>query len=532
MKKRLILSVLVSFSLLFSLNAKSPEFNLTIAPGIEYPLGYEYEKLGLGVDVKLSVKPISFFNVFTEFDYYSLLLQSNSSISVMNGAAGLGVNFRINDRIEMEAFGKGGVHRSYAVKSKDILQGYSFGGGISFKYKISPVFASTSNVSYSQYASKPINVFNGIGLSSGISINLTEAFGKGNKLGFELVEVDPIFPVLYSWYETNPFGSINITNTEDGEITDVKVSFYQSQFMSQPSVCQEIESISKGDTQTVELTAFFNDKILNLTEYSSTFGNVIIEYYYLGTLRQQEYPIELLICNRNAMSWDDDRRASVFVSKKDPAALYYAKKVLSAIRPYEEKSGIPINVQRAAAIFNSLDTFGINYVIDPTSSYTDNIGTSSIDFLQFPYQTLMFRGGDCDDLSILFCSIYEACGIETGFITIPGHIYMAFNSGVEEKDIGIFAKQENIFVYDGYCWIPLEITVTEAGFSKGWKIGSTQWNNAANDGTAAFYPTSISHEIYKPVSVPGAELSFEMQAEDTIVKDFIALKNILKGEFK
>ncbi len=532
MKKRFLLSALSFFSLFFSLYAKGPEFNLTIAPGIEYPFGYEYEKLGLGVGVKLSIKPVSFFNVFTEFDYDNLLLENDSSISVLNGAAGLGLNFRINDRMEMEAFGKGGVHRSYAVKSKDTLQGYSFGGGLSFIYKLSPVFASASSVSYSQYASKPIKVFNGVGLSSGITINLSEAFGKGKKAGFEIIEVNPIFPVLYSWYETNSFGSINITNTEDGEITDVKVSFYQSQFMSQPSVCQEIESISKGKTQTVELTAFFNDKILDLTEHTPTYGTVIVEYYYLGALKQEEYPVELLICNRNAMSWDDDRRASVFVSKKDPAALYYAKRVLSAIRPYEEKSGIPINIQRAAAIFDSLNTFGINYVIDPVSSYSDNIGTSSIDFLQFPYQTLMFRGGDCDDLSILFCSIYEACGIETGFITIPGHIYMAFNSGVKEKDIKIFAKPENVFVHDGYCWMPLEITITDSGFTKGWKTGSEQWINASKEGTAAFYPTSLSHEIYKPVSVPGAELSFEMQAEDTIIKDFMSLKTLLNKEFK
>jgi transglutaminase-like putative cysteine protease len=36
----------------------------------------------------------------------------------------------------------------------------------------------------------------------------------------------------------------------------------------------------------------------------------------------------------------------------------------------------------------------------------------------------MYRAGDCDDLSILYCSLLEAIGIRTAFVTIPGHIFM------------------------------------------------------------------------------------------------------------
>ena len=61
--------------------------------------------------------------------------------------------------------------------------------------------------------------------------------------------------------------------------------------------------------------------------------------------------------------------------------------------------------------------------IKPLGIKTDTV---SVDFLQFPYQTLLYHGGDCDDLSILNCSLFEALGIQTAFITIPGHIYMAY----------------------------------------------------------------------------------------------------------
>jgi hypothetical protein len=55
----------------------------------------------------------------------------------------------------------------------------------------------------------------------------------------------------------------------------------------------------------------------------------------------------------------------------------------------------------AAALFETLNLYGINYVIDPASSYVELSGNASVlDSLNYPYQTLMFRGGDCDDLSI------------------------------------------------------------------------------------------------------------------------------------
>jgi hypothetical protein len=44
---------------------------------------------------------------------------------------------------------------------------------------------------------------------------------------------------------------------------------------------------------------------------------------------------------------------------------------------------------------------------------------------------LYYRGGDCDDLSILYCSLLEVLGLDTAFITVPGHIYAAFDTGIQ-----------------------------------------------------------------------------------------------------
>jgi hypothetical protein len=91
----------------------------------------------------------------------------------------------------------------------------------------------------------------------------------------------------------------------------------------------------------------------------------------------------------------------------------------------------------ALALFEALNVYGINYMIDPASTYVEmSENASSLDSLNYPYQTLAYRGGDCDDLSILFCSLLEALNIDTAFITVPGHIYMAFDVGIRSEELG------------------------------------------------------------------------------------------------
>ncbi|MFW6293995.1 MAG: hypothetical protein ACOC7V_16970, partial [Spirochaetota bacterium] len=50
----------------------------------------------------------------------------------------------------------------------------------------------------------------------------------------------------------------------------------------------------------------------------------------------------------------------------------------------------------------------------------------AVDFLQFPRQTLTYSSGDCDDLTALYIALLESVGVDTAFITVPGHIYAAF----------------------------------------------------------------------------------------------------------
>jgi hypothetical protein len=202
------------------------------------------------------------------------------------------------------------------------------------------------------------------------------------------------------------------------------------------------------------------------------------------------------VFQRNMMSWDDDRRAASFVSSRDPSAALFAKHAASVVRD-RLRGDIPPNVQYALAVFEALNVYGINYIIDPQSSYIEmSENASGIDSLNYPYQTLFYRGGDCDDLSILFCSMLEVLNIDTAFITVPGHIYMAFDTG--NRDPG----KSELIEYDGRFWMPVEVTIPGQGFTQAVRVGAREWRDAGED--ARIYPMKDSWTVYPAVSVPNA----------------------------
>ncbi|RLG54357.1 MAG: hypothetical protein DRN99_05220 [Thermoproteota archaeon] len=78
-------------------------------------------------------------------------------------------------------------------------------------------------------------------------------------------------------------------------------------------------------------------------------------------------------------------------------------------------------LEAAAMIWDALCRLGVKYVTDPSDPLFDEE-----DYIQFASQTLSRRGGDCDDLSILFATCLEAVGIHTGLVAVPGHMFPFF----------------------------------------------------------------------------------------------------------
>lgn len=514
------LALCAGFLLATASLAAESDFTVSLYAPLSKPFGQTHGiEYGAGLGLKLNYRPVDFLNVFVQGEYLSMSLKGIDPIKVMDASLGGGYHLKVTDRASFDINASGGAFLARAMDKK--LPGFTAGISLVFSYKLSPSVSLDSTLSGTHFASgsTPLMTVNA-GFAPGISFDLTKAFNNQTKLSMEVDQLAPVFPALYSWYDNNSFGKITITNNEECDITDITVSFYQPQYMSHPKECMNIRKIEKGQSADVDLIAFFNEQMLELTEMTGTNSSVIVTYHRLGQKCTKTFAFEVPVYGRNNMSWDDDRRAAVFVSSKDPAAMHFAKYVTSIVRE-KKRPGVPVNVQYAMGIFEALDKFGINYVVDPSSAFADNVGTASIDFLQFPYQTLMYKGGDCDDLSILVCSLFEAVGIRTAFITVPGHIFMAFDSGLTVQE-----GKENLRNFDNYIvledqvWIPLEITLSNEGFYKAYKYGAREWNKAYAEGTAAIYRMKDSWEIYPPISVPGAGVKFSMPSSRQIAQTF------------
>jgi hypothetical protein len=223
------------------------------------------------------------------------------------------------------------------------------------------------------------------------------------------------------------------------------------------------------------------------------------------------------VADRNAMTWDDDRKAASFVTSKDPAVLSFAKNVAGIVRSAGYGS-LNDELRIGMAMLEALALHGIQYVVDPTTPYVElSEQPYAVDFLQFPRQTLSFRAGDCDDLSICYSSTMQAVGIKTAFITIPGHLYMAFSTGLSEREMRTtFDRHDDFIIHEGEAWVPVEVTLLQDGFLEAWRVGARQWREHSAREQAGFIPVEEAWNVYEPVGFEGGSASVERPASAQI----------------
>ncbi|MFP3040425.1 tetratricopeptide repeat protein [Treponema primitia] len=481
------------------------DFALRLAPYAVVPIGKEAEHFVPGFGIQAAADWV-FFGLPTTKPFLGLRLgggysrisvETGSGFSFVDGKLGPLFQWRLKDRLSLWAELNGGIFQYQYEWNGYTDTRLRMGGSLGADIHLSPEIALYAAAGYDSYNFSPERSVDSLGINLGIRLSLSALFKRAAPIQGELIKQNRVFPVSYAWYEQNPVATLRVINNETVAITDVNLSFYLEQFMSRPAAFAVIPRLSPGETAELPVTALFNESMMELTENTTAGAQVQINYRALGSRKETSLDIGIPVYHRNAMNWDDDRRAASFVSARDPTAQLFARYVESVVNS-RKRPGLSLHVQYALGLFEALNVYGMNYVIDPASSYVElSESSSSLDSLNYPYQTLFYRAGDCDDLSILYCSLLEVLGIDTAFITIPGHIYVAFavgsNSGIGEDDL---------IRHGGQWWMPLEITVTNRGFFRAWRIGVQEWRRAGDEGR--LYPTKDSWAIYPPVSVPDA----------------------------
>ncbi len=492
-----------------------PEYGIPLASGADK---FEY---GLSGQFSLAYKPPLAFPLYASFDmgylYTPFKLDWASPMHTALVSAGLGVDYNFFGRFAAGMYVKGGYYEGFLKSlSSEIIYGGNpyLDTGLSLSFYFTPAFRINLGSSYKQLFGKPDNLFQSIGISIGASyrVPLTGSFEvtpsgtdiKPSLLKFSSVEINDIFPVFYKYYDDHPLGKAVITNGERGSIDDIKVSFFIKGYMDNPKTYSIEKPLKKGEKLEVNLFALFNDKVLEITEGTKVSSQLSVEYVLNGKHKSKTEISTVTILNRNASIWDDDRRAAAFITARDPLVLKLSKNLVSMLRG-EPSSALGKNFILAEAVHEALSLYGMSYSVDPKTPYKDfHAKKHAVDFLQFPRQTLEYKAGDCDDLSILYASLLEAVSIDTALITVPGHIYIAVDLGMTPRQArSTFYNMDDLIIRDDTVWLPLEVTMTGSDFLPAWQEVAKEWRKYEPLKKAAFLPVSEAWKVYEPVGLPG-----------------------------
>ncbi|MCX7038157.1 MAG: tetratricopeptide repeat protein [Spirochaetes bacterium] len=315
------------------------------------------------------------------------------------------------------------------------------------------------------------------------------------------ITTEGVFPTLLKYYDTNPICRVTLFNDSESLIEDIQISLEMQTYMDKPKLSAPVTLLDPGKEVTIDLLALFNEQVLQITEGTKVASTLRIKHLRDGVSKLQEVTFTLQIYDRNALAWNDDRKVASFVTAKDDEVLLFAKNAAAATRPLTKKA-ISSNLQLAMMLFQALRLNGVTYIVDPSSSYVAlSKDSSAIDYVQFPRQTLQFRSGDCDDLSVLYCALLESVGVRTAFLTVPGHIFTAFELDLGSQEAKSYISALGLIERDdGSTWVPVEITLLDSGFIKACAAGGSEWRENQESQKARFFSTQDSWKSFEPVA--------------------------------
>jgi tetratricopeptide (TPR) repeat protein len=358
------------------------------------------------------------------------------------------------------------------------------GGALDFGYQVKPALAVTLGGNFSYHFTNTTPALLGVGINAGVRYYI-----GGSKADLRIEpKLKPIFPVFYGYYDDHNAGTVTLKNNSMGPIENARVSVFVGDYMKEGTarVSAVVPQIARGSEVAIELNALFQDSILSVTEQKKVAAVLTISYTYFGTEVISTQPVTLTIQPRNAMTWENTAQAASFVTKGDDRVRNFAAQYAADAR---DKTSLMINwrFRVALALFEALRLHGVGYVADAATPFIKlKEQAEAVDLLRFPVETLVAKAGDCDDLSILYAALLESVDVQAAFLTTPGHIFVAFNLGLDKRAASeIFTNPADLILRDdGSVWLPVEVTLVREGFLRAWKAGAREWERAVAGGTS------------------------------------------------
>lgn len=505
----------------------SYEFTVKLTPSVMLPFlsggAQKYEVIGGGAFLDGGITLFDFLNVGPELGL--IVLPKNNSKNLDDGVdpnlyivpfgAQASVYYYPFSRLELDAGLGLGVYGSFTNGRSHYAPWYRVFADANFR--INTQFSVGLNLSWFNCQN---NTFFGnpgaAGLTAGIGVTYRFNTEKLSGMVDSSVEYEEnIFPLLYSIYKENPVGTITIANHESAEIRNITVTFRAEGYTASELECGSIKMIRKNQSESLDLYADFNDKILRFSEPGKISGEVVINYELLGDKRVSVTPVTLSVYNRNSMRWVDPAMLASFVSSNAPEVLELSKYFVGLARNHFH-SGLNQNLQFTMYLHEGIRISGITCEQKSDTPYnTSHLDTSVLDYVQYPYQTLSYRSGDKDDIGILFMSMLKSVGINAAFIPLENDFIVAAELGpASSSTLGQFNGQDRILVIDDTVWLPLSINSLNSGFIKSWQTAVTEINTAlAADENLDFIVLDDAWKSYPPSGFSTGESATKIPSE-------------------
>jgi DNA-binding beta-propeller fold protein YncE/tetratricopeptide (TPR) repeat protein len=351
------------------------------------------------------------------------------------------------------------------------------------------------------------------GVESGrVTVKATTKAPTKPPIEIDIVNLNNVFSNSYKIYETEGIGRIRLTNNTVDRISRLKISFTMQNFMDFPWEVT-IEDVPPGAGPEIPLKAVFNNNILQVSEDTPVQIEVKVTYF------RSQRPITITrshtinVFDKHRMMWDTKDRFAAFITPKDPPIIEFGRAV--AVQ-YPEADNPLVS---AGVLFEALGTLGMMYLADPSNPYQIvSERTDTVDYIQYPQETLKRNSGDCDDLVALYASILESLGIRAVVLDVPGHMFMMFSSTIPAMP-GIDTMEGMFVEHDGQLWVPVEATLVGRPFIKAWEEGSKAYATWTGKGLSRMDIRAL-WDRFKPATLPAADLRIAVPPRGTAERVF------------
>ncbi|RLC53214.1 MAG: hypothetical protein DRI23_00885 [Candidatus Cloacimonadota bacterium] len=342
-----------------------------------------------------------------------------------------------------------------------------------------------------------------------------------NPIEIETVTFDLIFPSLKEYYQSHPVGVVTLFNTREIPVEDIFLEVEIDNIIEKKWELI-VSSVLSNESQSYPVTVIFNDSLLATSKdgEKTIIAKIKANYVFAGKEYEVNTTKELRILGLNAISWNNKKQIASFINPLDPVIRdFVLNEIVTPFDEKAEKTTFNKVIKQVIQLYNFMAEYGIHYISDPNQTIDQTEKSDVIDFVQPAIQTIQGKGGDCEDLVVLLSSIMESIGINTAYIDVPGHVMVAFDTGMSKNEAAEMGFDLNMFIEtNNNCWMPIEATlIGKESLYRSWQSGIERYKEILKEGLLPeIFIITEAHKLFSPVLFKG-EISVNDQIDFDIV---------------